>query len=426
MIGEFSPSTGSFVGQWPVTADTGPWDLTIANGQIWYTEHLASAVGRFDPATHTHQDFPTPSANSNPYGITTSGGVVWFTENNSGVDQVAVLDPGNGNAISEYPIVRPLSGTPHLIVVDAAGRPWWTEGFSNTIGTLDPGAATPGSCGTTSGTCTGIRRFEQPRSTTCGTSTHTSGIGFQASTNLVWLDNSLTAQVGSFNPSTGAFSMTTLSDCGAHPHDGLNLDSAGNVWFDEEFANAIGRLIPAGGSVNAGATSGSATAGATSGSATAGGTSESGGSAATSVGVPVPPAELGPIGPGVGQVRAALSNLLVPGKRLTIKKLLEKGGYSVSFGAPSAGTLTISWSAVAHRVRRSTSGTSRKRRRVVVAAAHRGFSAAGATKVTIRLAGAGKRLLKHVRTIGLTAKAAFAPTGEPSITLSKRFRLGAS
>ena len=38
--------------------------------------------------------------------------------------------------------------------------------------------------------------------------------------------------------------MNTLSSCGAHPHDGLALDGAGNVWFDEEFANAIGELIP--------------------------------------------------------------------------------------------------------------------------------------------------------------------------------------
>src|SRR5207249_3815976 len=55
---------------------------------------------------------------------------------------------------------------------------------------------------------------------------------------------SLTAQVGSFNPSNSTFAMTSLSNCGAHPHDGLNLDGAGNVWFDEEFANAIGELIP--------------------------------------------------------------------------------------------------------------------------------------------------------------------------------------
>jgi streptogramin lyase len=244
MIGELNPSTGAFVGQWPVAAGSGPWDLTFAGGSIWYTEHLGSAVGSFDPATHAHRDFQTPSANSQPYGIAANGGQVWFTENNSNVDRVAVLNTKN-NAISEYPIVLPTSGTPHLIAIDPNGHPWWTEGWSNTIATLNPAAATPGQCGTSSGPCNGIQRFGLPPATSCaGSGTHTSGIAFQSSANRVWLDNSLTAQVGSFDPSAGTFALNTLSNCNAHPHDGLSLDTAGHVWFDEEFANAIGELIP--------------------------------------------------------------------------------------------------------------------------------------------------------------------------------------
>jgi streptogramin lyase len=244
-IGKFDPSTGQFVGQWPVTAGSGPWDLTFAGGKLWYTEHLVSAVGSFDPSTHASRDFQTPTANSNPYGIAANGGLIWFTENNSSVDRIAVLDTTRSNAISEYPIVLPVSGTPHLIAVGAGGKPWWTEGWSNTIATLDPAVATPGQCGTTSGTCKGIQRFVAPAPATCSTAgTHTSGIAFQGSAELVWFDNSLTAQVGSFSPSSKAFAMNTLGNCGAHPHDGLDLDGLGNVWFDEEFANAIGELIP--------------------------------------------------------------------------------------------------------------------------------------------------------------------------------------
>jgi streptogramin lyase len=245
MIGEFNPSTGHFVGQWPVTPGTGPWDLTFAGGKLWYTEHLASAVGSFDPSTHAYRDFQTPTANSNPYGIAADGGLIWFTENNSSVDRIGVLDTARNNAISEYPIVLPVSGTPHLLAIGAGGKPWWTEGWSNTIATLDPATAKPGQCGTTSGTCNGIQRFRAPAPTTCSTSgSHTSGIAFQGSAQLVWFDNSLTAQVASFSPASAAFAMNTLSNCGAHPHDGLTLDAQGNVWFDEEFANAIGELIP--------------------------------------------------------------------------------------------------------------------------------------------------------------------------------------
>ena len=243
MIGEFNPATGQFTGQWPVAPRSGPWDLTFVGNTIWYTEHFVSAVGSFDTSTHAYRDFQTPSANSNPYGIAANGPLLWFAENNSGVDRIASLDTRT-NAIAEYPIVQPLSGTPHDVAIDGAGHPWWTEGWSSSIATLNPGAATPGQCGTAAGTCNGIQRFKAPPPATCATSgSHTSGIAFQASAGLVWFDNSLTAQVGSFDPVGSSFAMRSLTSCSAHPHDGLSLDAAGNVWFDEEFANAIGELV---------------------------------------------------------------------------------------------------------------------------------------------------------------------------------------
>jgi len=246
MIGEFNPSTGQFVGQWPVTPGSGPWDLLVAGGKIWYTEHLASAVGSFDPSTHTFRDFQTPSANANPYGIAANGELIWFTENNSNVDRIAVLETANSNTILEYPIIVPPPGnTPHLVTIDPRGNPWWTEGWSKGFATLNRAAATPGECGVKSGTCNGIQRFLAPTSTTCSSGSHTSGIAFQGATGEVWFDNSETSQIGQFVTSSNTFTMTTLGNCGAHPHDGLNLDGAGNVWFDEEFANALGELIPA-------------------------------------------------------------------------------------------------------------------------------------------------------------------------------------
>jgi streptogramin lyase len=484
MIGEFSPSTGSFLGQWPVTAGSGPWDLIVANGEIWYTEHLASAVGAFNPDTHAHRDFQTPSANSNPYGITANGGLIWFTENNSSVDRVAVLDTTKANVISEYPIVRPLSGTPHMIDVDRSGRPWWTEGFSNTIATLNPAAATPGNCGTTAGTCTGIRRFEVPRSITCGGSAHTSGIAFQRSADLVWLDNSLTAQVGSFSPATGTFAMNTLSDCGAHPHDGLSLDAAGNVWFDEEFANAIGELVPGNGSV----TSTSVDVGATSNPASS--------APSTDVSLRQPanterPMILGsptqaqtlaatkgswtndPTGfgyqwqrcdPGCSNITDAVESsytLAVDDVGANVRVVVTAGNTGGSaqaasgeFGpvGPSLEQVKAAIANVLHARRGSTiakllrkggyrvkfeapsAGSmtiswyvprkgAHKPRRVVVASARRRFSKAGPTNVTIRLTRIGKRLLGRATKLKVTAKVTFIPEGEAAVTSVKRFGL---
>jgi len=246
MIGEFSPVTQSFVGEWPVTPNSGPWDLTYANGKIWYTEHFVSAVGEFDPTTHTYQDFVTPSAASNPYGIAATGTLIWFAENNSSVARIAKLDTANNNQISEY-LIRPSpssSLTPHLLAADANGNLWWSEGFVRAIGRLDPRVATPGVCGTTTGDCVGVSEFGLPPTPPSCSNSHVSGIAVEGGGSLIWVDDSLSAQVGNYNPSTNQFALESLASCGAHPHDGLNLDAAlpPHVWWDEEFANALGRL----------------------------------------------------------------------------------------------------------------------------------------------------------------------------------------
>jgi streptogramin lyase len=248
MIGEFDPNTRSFVGQWPVTPGSGPWDLTFNKGMIWYTEHLVSSVGEFNPQTHTYQDFATPSPSSNPYGIAANdpanGNLIWFTENNSSVARIGVLDIARNNQIYEF-LIRaqlPSNLTPHLLKLDARGFPWWTEGWVRAIGVLNTRVATPGVCGTSSGDCKGVTEFYLPPPPASCSSSHVSGIAIQG-TQLVWVDDSLSAQVGSFDPYNRQFTMYDLSNCGAHPHDGLNLDATHNVWWDEEFANNLGELV---------------------------------------------------------------------------------------------------------------------------------------------------------------------------------------
>lgn len=249
MIGEFSPATQQFVGQWPVTPNTGPWDLTFNNGKIWYTEHLVSAIGEFDPVTHTYQDFQTPTANSFPYGIVGSDPVnsnlVWFTENSDTVGKIGVINTTN-NKITEYSIrAQPLSGlTPHLIALDANGNPWWTEGWVRAVGVINLAAASASKCGVSSGDCIGVTEYGLGSNTsTCGGS-HISGISLQSGSSVVWATDSLANQVDTILPSTGAVALNNLSSCGAHPHDGLNHDPSGAFWWDEEFDNALGEAMP--------------------------------------------------------------------------------------------------------------------------------------------------------------------------------------
>ncbi len=247
MIGEFSPATQTFVGQWAVTPNSGPWDLSFNHGALWFTERLVSAIGKFDPSTHTYQDFQTPSANSNPYGIAgadpVNANLVWFTENNDAVGKIGVINTTT-NAISEYSIqAQPLSGlTPHLLAIDAQGNPYWTEGWVRAVGKLNVSLASPTSCGASSGDCVGVTEYALGASSSACSGDHISGITLQGGGSTVWVTDALASQVGVLTPATGAATFYSLSSCGSHPHDGLNQDPQGTIWWDEEFDNALGDL----------------------------------------------------------------------------------------------------------------------------------------------------------------------------------------
>lgn len=61
------------------------------------------------------------------------------------------------------------------------------------------------------------------------------------------------------------------------------------------------------------------------------------------------------------------------------------------------------------------------RRRVLVAQVHATFTRAGRKKIKIALARAGRKLLRHARTLRPTAKGSFTPTGKPRVTATRKF-----
>jgi streptogramin lyase len=244
MIGEFDPQGWKLEGQWRVIPDSGPWDLAFVQGQVWYTENFISGIGVFNPVTHAFHDYVTPSPNSHPYGLSTdptSNGHLWFTENSNSAERIGLLDTATGK-ITEYPIRATLKEglTPHLITVDAQGHPWWSEGTARAIGTLDPAAAVPGQCVTTSGDCSGVIEYLLPPTPPGCVHSHVSGI--TAWGRMIWFDDSLSAQVGSFDPQNLSFRLYNLAVCNTHPHDGLLVDASGHVWWNEQYLNLIGEL----------------------------------------------------------------------------------------------------------------------------------------------------------------------------------------
>jgi streptogramin lyase len=236
-IGVYDPVAAT-VKQWSVpTPAAGPWDLAIdAYGKIWFTEHYVNKIGSFDPTSLAFQEVSTPATNSDPYGIAVdAANNIWFTEN---TDSVALIgEYTTAGILNEYRIRNgSTSGTgltPHLITIDPDGIIWWSEGWVSAIGRLDPATAVPG-------TNTAVTEYSySPSCSSCGS--HTSGIGAD-SNGLIWLDDSLQNTFGSFQLSGGSFAFYP-SPSGGHPHDGLNVDAQNRIWFDEEFANKLAKVI---------------------------------------------------------------------------------------------------------------------------------------------------------------------------------------
>jgi streptogramin lyase len=236
-IGMFNPGTKTFQ-QWAVpTASAGPWDVAVDHtGMIWFTEHYGNQLGRFDPVAQTFKEVATPASTSQPYGIVVdASNNIWFTENNSSVALIGEYT--SAGKLQEYKIRTsvPSGLTPHLITVDPNGNIWWTEGWVGMLGELKVGLAVPG-------TTNGVTEYAyQKICSTCNS--HTSGISVDRH-GLIWFDDSGQGIFGSFADSgSGTFTTYSVLAANAHPHDGLNVDAQNRIWFDEEFANKLGKAV---------------------------------------------------------------------------------------------------------------------------------------------------------------------------------------
>lgn len=123
-------------------------------------------------------------------------------------------------------------------------------------------------------------------------------------------------------------------------------------------------------------------------------------------------------GSSAAQLRGMLSKLLAPtGKDAKIGALLKHGGYALSFNALAPGEITVSWYLVPKGAHLSQA------KPVLVARGHLTVKTLGAAKLTIRLTGSGRALLKHANRLALTARGSMAPTGESAVGATRSFVL---
>lgn len=121
------------------------------------------------------------------------------------------------------------------------------------------------------------------------------------------------------------------------------------------------------------------------------------------------------------QIAALLAGELTPsGKAARIAALLKRGGFAVLFRALEAGTAVIDWYELPAG---ATLAKKARPKPVLVGAGHQTISAPGTATIKIRLTPAGKRLLKHAKTLKLTAKGIFTPAGKTPVRATKVFVL---
>jgi hypothetical protein len=127
----------------------------------------------------------------------------------------------------------------------------------------------------------------------------------------------------------------------------------------------------------------------------------------------VPTTPTTPVTAGGAQVAALIAaGLRPPAAGARIGALL-RGGIAIAFRVPEAGAATIAWYYL-------PPGATKP---VLVASGQLMFSAAGTGPIKVKPTALGRRVLKHVARIKLTARGTFTPTGMAPVTATRTFVL---
>jgi len=94
------------------------------DGNLWFTEGSANAIGMINPTTHAVSSFAVPTPSARPYGITAGpDGNLWFTEYQA--NKVGLINPSTP-AISEFTLPTTLA-EPYSITAGPDGNLWFTD-----------------------------------------------------------------------------------------------------------------------------------------------------------------------------------------------------------------------------------------------------------------------------------------------------------
>ncbi|MGZ3618359.1 MAG: Vgb family protein [Ktedonobacteraceae bacterium] len=282
LLSDFDPHTQKFQQITPPSGRSGIMGVVVADDDsIWFAEQYANYIGHYFPASGRFQSFPLPTLVVPDQGVPgktltlpsapndlvfDKQGNIWFTELNA--NAVGRLNMHNGQ-IQQYSLTKTKTSqslNPYGITIDPQGNIWFTEASANHIGRLNPktgqisyfsmqGSSTPlmeiaadphGIIWTTSFS-TGLLLSFNPKTTTFTSYYAPSSGGIYGITitpgGQVWITITAGNVIANLDPTANRFIDYAIPSSGSLPL-GVVLGANNSVWFTEAGSNKIGMLKP--------------------------------------------------------------------------------------------------------------------------------------------------------------------------------------
>jgi streptogramin lyase len=225
-IGEISPTTHAISLFTVPTANCWPYGIAAgSDGNLWFTEEATNKIGEINPTTHAITEFTLPSASNDgdklafPRGITAGpDGNIWFAWSGSPLGAIGEINLTT-HAISYYP-VSTTAGTTWAITAGPDGNVWFTT-YNQTsyIGEINP-------------TTHAISYFP---AATAKYMYITAG-----SDGNLWFTTQGSAEIGDISPTTDAVTEYPLA-AGTYGY-AITAGPDGNIWFTEPSVGEIGEF----------------------------------------------------------------------------------------------------------------------------------------------------------------------------------------
>jgi virginiamycin B lyase len=282
LLADFDPHSQKFQQITPPRGRSGIMGVVVAaDDTIWFAEQYANYIGHYFPASGRFQTYPLPTLAFPDQGVPgktltlpsapndlvlDNQGNIWFTELNA--NAVGRLNMQSGQT-QQYFLTKTKTSqslNPYGITIDPQGNIWFTEASTNHLGRLNPktgqisyfsmqGSSTPlmeiasdphGIIWTTSFS-TGLLLSFNPKTTTFTPYYAPSSGGIYGITitpgGQVWVTITAGNAIANLDPAAKRFIEYAIPSSGSLPL-GVVLGANNSVWFTEAGSNKIGMLNP--------------------------------------------------------------------------------------------------------------------------------------------------------------------------------------